>query len=121
MELVDRVVPADSLMAAAHEAANQFLGMSREVLASQKNIVAKWLELREEESAEFTIKEFVRIFDTAIPHEGMPDFLEKRATEFEVSPCLRDAFAGAIGGSPILSLVNQLLGRQQAVAASRSL
>ncbi len=82
MGLVDRVVPADSLMAAAHETAGQFLGMSREVLASQKNIVAKWLELGEEESAEFTIKEFARIFDTPIPHEGMSAFLEKRAPEF---------------------------------------
>ena len=82
MGLVDRVVPADSLMAAAHEVASQFLGMSREVLASQKNIVAKWLELGEEESAEFTIKEFARIFDTPIPHEGMSAFLEKRAPEF---------------------------------------
>ena len=82
MGLVDRVVPADSIMAAAHEAASQFLGMSREVLASQKNIVAKWLELGEEESAEFTIKEFARIFKTPIPHEGMSAFLEKRAPEF---------------------------------------
>ena len=82
MGLVDRVVPADSLMAAAHEAASQFLGMSRDVLASQKNIVAKWLELGEEESAEFAIKEFVRIFNTPIPHEGMSAFLEKRAPEF---------------------------------------
>ena len=80
--LVDRVVPADSIMAAAHEAASQFLGMSREVLASQKNIVAKWLELGEEESAEFPIKEFAWIFNTPIPHEGRSAFLEKRATEF---------------------------------------
>ena len=83
MGLVDRVVPADSLMAAAHEVASQFLGMSRDVLASQKNIVAKWLELGEEESAEFTIKEFSRIFNTTIPYEGMSAFLEKRAPEFE--------------------------------------
>ena len=80
MGLVDRVVPADSLMAAAHEVASQFLGMSRDVLASQKNIVAKWLELGEEESAEFTIMEFARIFNTPIPHEGMSAFLEKRAS-----------------------------------------
>ena len=82
MGLVDRVVPASSLMDAAHETANQFLGMSRDVLASQKNIVAKWLELGEEESAEFTIKEFARIFTTPVPHEGMSAFLEKRTPEF---------------------------------------
>ena len=82
MGLVDRIVPADSIMAAAREAASQFVGMSRDVLASQKTIVAKWLELGEEESAEFTIKEFARIFSTPIPHEGMSAFLEKRAPEF---------------------------------------
>ncbi len=82
MGLVDRVVPADAIMATAHEVANQFLGMSRDVLASQKDIVAKWLELGEEESAEFTIKEFARMFTTSIPHEGMSAFLEKRAPEF---------------------------------------
>ena len=82
MGLVDRVVPADSITAAAHELGSQFLRMSRDVLASQKNIVAKWLELGEEESAKFTIKEFPQIFSTPIPHEGMTAFLEKRAPEF---------------------------------------
>ena len=82
MGLVDRVVPAGSLMPKAHETANGFLGMSRDVLASQKEIIAKWLELGEEESAEFTIKEFARIFTTQAPHEGMSAFLEKRAPEF---------------------------------------
>jgi len=82
MGLVDRVVPADSLMDTAYEIANGFLGISRDVLASQKDIVAKWLEFGEEESAEFTIKEFARIFTTPVPHEGMSAFLEKRAPEF---------------------------------------
>lgn len=82
MGLVDFVVPADSLMQEAYNTANQFLGMSRDVLASQKDIVAKWLELGEEESAAFTIKEFARMFTTPVPHEGMSAFLEKRAPEF---------------------------------------
>ena len=82
MGLVDRIVPAASLMQEAHATANAFLGMSREVLASQKEIVAKWLELGEEASAEFTIKEFGRLFTTPIPKEGMSAFLEKRAPEF---------------------------------------
>ncbi|MCH9016550.1 MAG: enoyl-CoA hydratase/isomerase family protein [Chloroflexi bacterium] len=82
MGLVDRVVPAGSLMDVAHETANRFLGMSRDVLASQKNIVAKWLELGEEASAQFTIKEFARIFNTPAPHEGMAAFLEKRAPDY---------------------------------------
>ena len=82
MGLVDRVVPVDQLMTVAHETAGTFMGMSRNVLASQKDIVANWLELGEEESAAFTIKEFVRIFTTPVPHEGMSAFLEKRAPDF---------------------------------------
>jgi len=82
MGLVDRVVPAGQLMDVAHETANTFVGMSRDVLASQKDIVAKWLELGEEESAAFTIKEFSRIFNTPAPHEGMSAFLEKRKPDF---------------------------------------
>ena len=80
--LVDRVVPTDQLMDVAHETANTFVGMSREVLASQKEIVTKWLELGEEDSAAFTIKEFSRIFTTPAPHEGMSAFLEKRTPDF---------------------------------------
>ncbi|HAC04458.1 MAG TPA: enoyl-CoA hydratase, partial [Gemmatimonadetes bacterium] len=82
MGLVDRVVSASSLMQEAHGTANAFLGMSRDVLESQKQIVAKWLELGEEASAAFTIKEFARFFTTRVPHEGMSAFLEKRAPEF---------------------------------------
>ena len=82
MGLVDQVVPAYRLMEVAHETANTFVPMSRDVLASQKTIVAKWLELGEEESAKFTIKEFSRIFTTGTPHEGMLAFLEKRAPNF---------------------------------------
>ena len=80
--LVDRVVSSDQLMDAAQETANTFLGMSRDVVASQKDIVAKWLELGEEDSAAFTIREFSRIFATSAPYEGMSAFLEKRAPNF---------------------------------------
>ena len=83
MGLVDIVVPEDSLMNKAHEIADQFLGMSRDVLASQKDIITKWLELGEEDSAKFTIQEFSRIFNTYAPHEGMSAFLEKRKPNFD--------------------------------------
>ncbi|MBT98580.1 MAG: enoyl-CoA hydratase [Dehalococcoidia bacterium] len=83
MGLVDIVVPEDALMETAHEMADTFVGMSRDVLASQKDIVTKWLELGEEDSAKFTIQEFSRIFNTSAPHEGMSAFLEKRKPNFE--------------------------------------
>ena len=82
MGLVDIVVPEDSLMKTAHEMAGKFLDISRDVLASQKDIVTKWLELGEEDSAKFTIQEFTRIFNTPVPHEGMTAFLEKRKPNF---------------------------------------
>ncbi len=82
MGLVDIVVPEDSLMKTAHEMAGKFLDISRDVLASQKDIVTKWLELGEEDSAKFTIQEFTRIFNTPAPHEGMTAFLEKRKPNF---------------------------------------
>lgn len=83
MGLVDMVVPEESLMKEAHGTASKFLAMSRDVLASQKDIVTKWLELGEEDSAKFTIQEFSRIFNTPAPHEGMSAFLEKRKPNFE--------------------------------------
>ena len=82
MGWVARFVPADQLMDVARETAYSFVGMSRDVLTSQKDIVAKWLELGEEESAAFTIKEVCRIFTTGAPHEGMTAFLKRRAPHF---------------------------------------
>ena len=63
--------------------AREFLGMARPVLASQKDIVARWLELGEAESAEYTIKTFALGFATPYPHEAMTAFLEKRAPRFD--------------------------------------
>ena len=56
--------------------------MSRDVLASQKAIVAKWLEVSEEESNEFSIQEFIKRFKTTQPKEAMEAYLEKRPPRF---------------------------------------
>lgn len=81
--LVDEVVASDVVHERATATAREFLGMARPVLASQKDIVAKWLELGEAESAEYTIKVFALGFATPYPHEAMTAFLEKRAPRFD--------------------------------------
>ena len=80
--LVDEVVDAERLHDKAMDTARQFLGMARPVLAAQKDIVARWLELGEAESAEYTIKTFALGFATPYPHEAMTAFLEKREPRF---------------------------------------
>lgn len=54
--LVDRVVPNAQLDSTATQIAQGFLAMSPHILAVQKDIIAKWLELGEEASAEYNIK-----------------------------------------------------------------
>ena len=81
--LVDEVVAHDKVHETAMNTAREFLGMARPVLASQKDIVGKWLELGEAESAEYTIKTFALGFATPYPHEAMTAFLEKRAPRFD--------------------------------------
>ena len=81
--LVDEMVEHEGVHERAMATAREFLGMARPVLASQKDIVGKWLELGEAESAEYTIKAFALGFATPYPHEAMTAFLEKRAPRFE--------------------------------------
>lgn len=81
--LVDEVVEHERVHERALSTAAEFLGMARPVLASQKDIVAKWLELGEAESAKYTIKAFALGFATPYPHEAMTAFLEKRAPRFD--------------------------------------
>ena len=81
--LVDEVVAHDEVHDTAMDTAQEFRGMARPVLAAQKDIVARWLELGEAESAEYTIKTFALGFATPYPHEAMTAFLEKRAPRFD--------------------------------------
>lgn len=81
--LVDVVVDPEALDDAATAMARQFQGMSRHILATQKDIVARWLELGEADSAEYTIKTFARCLATPYPHEAMTAFLEKRPPRFD--------------------------------------
>ena len=54
--------------------------MSRYILSVQKDIVTKWLELGEQEAAEYSIKAFALCFATHHPREAMNAYLEKRET-----------------------------------------
>ena len=80
--LVDRVVSRNRLEEASLDAARGFLSMSRYILSTQKDIVAKWLEMGEEEAAEYSIKAFALCFASQHPHEAMTAFLEKRQPRF---------------------------------------
>ena len=82
MGVVDRVVGKSELERTAQEAAQTFLGMSRYVLAAQKQIVSAWLEMGEEAASEYSIKTFALCFATPAPHEAMSAFLEKRPPRF---------------------------------------
>lgn len=82
MGMVDRVVAPGDVIDTASEIAEDLLGMSRAVLASQKDIIAKWLEVSDEESTEFSIQEFIQRFKTSEPKEAMEAYLEKRAPRF---------------------------------------
>ena len=80
--LVDQVVPGEHLEQVAVTAARGFLGMSPDVLSVQKDVIAKWLELGEDEAAEYSIKAFALCFATPHPREAMTAFLEKREPRF---------------------------------------
>ncbi|MCH8315248.1 MAG: enoyl-CoA hydratase/isomerase family protein, partial [Planctomycetes bacterium] len=83
MGLVDRVVPKDAVHEAALEAAEKFRNISPQVLATQKDIIVKWLELGDEQAAEYSIKAFALGFTSSHPQEAMSAFLEKREPQFK--------------------------------------
>ena len=83
MGLVDRVVPKDAVHEAALEAIEKFRNISPQVMAAQKDIIVKWLEMGDEEAAEYSIKAFALGFTTGHPKEAMSAFLEKRDPKFK--------------------------------------
>ena len=82
MGLVDRVVSQEQLYDTSLDMARGFLGMSRRILAVQKQVVSSWLEMGEEDAAEYSIKAFALCFATSDPQEAMTAFLEKRPPRF---------------------------------------
>ena len=83
MGLVDRVVSKEAVDQAALEATEKFRNISPKVMASQKDIMVKWLEMGDEQAAEYSIKAFALGFTTGHPQEAMTAFLEKREPRFK--------------------------------------
>ena len=83
MGLVDRVVSKEAVDQAALEATEKFRNISPKVMASQKDIMVKWLEMGDEQAAEYSITAFALGFTTGHPQEAMTAFLEKREPRFK--------------------------------------
>ena len=83
MGLVDRVVSKEAVDQAALEATEKFRNISPKVMASQKDIMVKWLEMGDEQAAEYSIKAFALGFTTGHPQEAITAFLEKRESRFK--------------------------------------
>jgi len=83
MGLVDQVVPKDAVRDAAIEATEKFRNISPKVMAAQKDIFVKWLDMGDDKSAEYSIKVFAEGFATGHPQEAMTAFLEKREPRFD--------------------------------------
>jgi len=81
--LVNRVVPRDSLVKETREMAARLLGLSPMIISVQKDIMDKWLNLSEEQGAEYSAKAFALCFATSHPREAMEAFLEKREPRYE--------------------------------------
>ena len=83
MGLVDQVVSKDAVYETALEATEKFRNISPKVMAAQKDIFVKWLDMGDEESSEYSIKVFAQGFATGHPQEAMTAFLEKREPRFD--------------------------------------
>ena len=81
--LLDYVVSNDHQLEKALEVSKTFNNISREVISLQKDIIAKWLELSDTDSTEYSIKSFASNFASGFPKEAMNAFLEKRPPCFQ--------------------------------------
>ena len=80
--LVNRLVPREKLEEETMKIAKRFLRLSPLILSAQKDIFDKWLNLGEEEGAQYSAKAFALCFATHHPREGMEAFLEKREPSY---------------------------------------
>jgi len=83
MGLLNRIVSRDNLEKETREMAERLLKLSPHILSVQKDILDKWLNLSEEQGAEYSAKAFALCFATSHPREAMEAFLKKREPRFE--------------------------------------
>jgi enoyl-CoA hydratase len=76
--LVSRLAPGERLREETLKMARPFLRLSPFILARQKDIIDKWLNLGQKQGAQYSAKAFALCFATHHPREGMEAFLEKR-------------------------------------------
>lgn len=81
--LVSRVVPHETLMDTAMEAAKLIASHSIPSLMAAKEMVGRALELPTTEGVKFERRLFQGLFGTADQKEGMSAFVEKRAPDFK--------------------------------------
>ncbi len=81
--LVNKVVPKPELDKETRNLAARLSRISPVILAAQKDITDKWLNLGHDQGAEYSAKAFAMCFTTSHPREAMEAFLEKREPEFD--------------------------------------
>ena len=83
LRLINKVVSRESLEKETRAMAARLVNLSPHILSVQKDIMDKWLNLNEEQGAEYSAKAFALCFATTHPMEAMEAFLEKREPLFE--------------------------------------
>jgi len=83
--LVNRVVPRAALDKETRDMAARLFDLSPLILSVQKDIMDKWLNLGEEQGAEYSAKAFALCFAISHPREAMEAFLEKRKPLFDTT------------------------------------
>jgi len=81
--LINKVVSRENLEKETRIMAARLLNLSPHILSVQKDIMDKWLNLSEEQGAEYSAKAFALCFATEDQKEGMKAFMEKRKAEFK--------------------------------------
>lgn len=81
--LVNRVVPAESLLEEARKMAKKILTKGPVAIAMSKRAIHEGLEMTLKEGLKLEAKLFGELFETSDMKEGVKAFLEKRAPHFE--------------------------------------
>jgi enoyl-CoA hydratase/carnithine racemase len=80
--LVNRVVPAGELRAAARELAARILECAPSAVRLQKELIVRWRNTDQRTAVEYGVNAFAQSFATGEPREAMDAFLGKRRPRF---------------------------------------